>query len=161
MLESGASTMVSWLATYLGHSTVLIGSVWAFCRYLPIDALTRSTLWKISLVGGMFTATLQTGLGYEPLLGNMAFETGASAPATMAPAPPVEPVVIDERRACVGCDGPLVVVESDEVTAVIAPGFVVVDGADGSLVVSREGGFVVVDGGREFAIDDEPPSPPE
>ena len=44
MLESGASTMVSWLATYAAHSTVLIGSVWAFCRYFPLDALTRGTL---------------------------------------------------------------------------------------------------------------------
>ena len=150
MLESGASTMVSWLATYLGHSTVLIGSVWAFCRYLPIDALTRSTLWKISLVGGMFTATLQTGLGYEPLLGNMAFETGVEATAvTAVTAPPVEPVVIDEAHACVGCDGPLVVVESDDVTAVITPGLVVIDGADGSLVMSRDGGVRP----RETGID--------
>ena len=134
MLESGASTMVSWLGTYLAHSTVLVGSVWAFCRYFPLDALTRSTLWKISLVGGLFTATLQTGLGYEPLLGNVAVETGADT-ATVAAAEPTTVAEAGEFAACVGCDGPVILVESGELTAVIAPGFVALDGPHGTRVV--------------------------
>ncbi|MBL8973102.1 MAG: DNA-binding protein, partial [Myxococcales bacterium] len=67
-----ALTVVAWLATYLVHSTLLIGTVWAFTRWCSLDSLTRSLLWKLALVGGLFTATLQTGLGVRPWLGQVA-----------------------------------------------------------------------------------------
>ena len=72
MIESLALTTLSWLATYLVHSTLLIGCVWAFTRGCTLDSLTRSLLWKLALVGGLFTATLQTGLGVRPWLGQVA-----------------------------------------------------------------------------------------
>ena len=126
-------TMVSWLGTYFVHSTVLVGSVWAFTRFLPLDALTRSLLWKMSLVGGLFTATLQTGLGVEPLFGSVSVEAGSVAPevppplaAVPAPPPPQvrefsAPVFVQHAHGCVGCE-PQVLVVSDEGVTVQADG---------------------------------------
>ncbi|PCC74630.1 M56 family metallopeptidase [Nannocystis exedens] len=122
-----AHTTVSWLGTYFVHSTVLIGGVWMFSRFLPLDALTRSLLWKMSLVGGLFTATLQTGLGVEPMFGRVT--VAASSPAAVAPRTAPPPPVIEEEpapllvpftRACVGCESHVVVVSDDDVTAVFA-----------------------------------------
>ena len=67
-----ALTVVAWLATYIVHSTLLILTVWGFTRCCTLDSLTRSLLWKLALVGGLFTATLQTGLGVRPWLGQVA-----------------------------------------------------------------------------------------
>ncbi|HEY8375691.1 MAG TPA: M56 family metallopeptidase [Nannocystis sp.] len=108
-LAGPAHTMVSWLGTYFVHSTVLIGGVWMFSRYLPLDALTRSFLWKTALVGGLFTATLQTGLGVEPLLGTVSVASGTAPPVEETlPAPPPPPVAevtaAPAVHACVGCE---------------------------------------------------------
>ena len=78
-LESIALTVVAWLATYIVHSTLLIGTVWGFTRACQLDSLTRSLLWKLALVGGLFTATLQTGLGVRPLLGQLAMVSERAA----------------------------------------------------------------------------------
>ena len=86
MIETFALTALSWLATYLVHSTLLIGCVWAFTRWCSLDSLTRSLLWKLALVGGLFTATFQNGLGVQPALGVLAL-----APPAEQPAPPLPP----------------------------------------------------------------------
>lgn len=130
-LAGPAHTMVSWLGTYFVHSTVLIGGVWMFGRFLPLDALTRSLLWKMSLVGGLFTATLQTGLGVEPLFGTVSVESGttaAPAPGTVTASPPAPVVAAAEPppasfvHGCVGCElpGSQVVIVSDEGVTIIA-----------------------------------------
>ncbi len=67
----------SWLLTYLLHSTLLLGAVWLLVRRLVQSAALRDLLWKAALVGGLLTATLQTGLGYESLGGAMSL--GGSA----------------------------------------------------------------------------------
>ncbi|MCY1059803.1 M56 family metallopeptidase [Nannocystis sp. SCPEA4] len=144
MLDPSASlagpavhTVVSWLGTYFVHSTVLVGGVWAFTRFLPLDSLTRSLLWKMSLVGGLFTATLQTGLGVEPLFGSVSVEAGStvgeSLPppptpplATVAAPPPPQvrefsaPVFVQHTHGCVGCEPQVLVVSDEGVTAVFA-----------------------------------------
>ncbi|PCC69003.1 Signal transducer regulating beta-lactamase production, contains metallopeptidase domain [Nannocystis exedens] len=140
MLDPAASlagpavhTMVSWLGTYFVHSSVLIGGVWAFTRFLPLDSLTRSLLWKMSLVGGLFTATLQTGLGVEPLLGSVHVEAGSLAPAEVAPAPataiaPPPPQVVEfaapvmrpQLHGCAGCEPQVMMLSDEGVTAVFA-----------------------------------------
>ena len=86
-------TTLAWLATYLIHSSALILAVWGFTRWCSLDPLTRSLLWKIALVGGLFTATLQTGLGVQPALGHI--EVGAP-PLPAPPTPPIETVEIEE-----------------------------------------------------------------
>ncbi|MBL9102782.1 MAG: hypothetical protein JNL82_17680, partial [Myxococcales bacterium] len=77
--------MLAWLATYLIHSTVLILGVWGFTRWCVLDSLTRSLLWKLALVGGLFTATLQTGFGVRPALGTFALESPAPAVPEVLP----------------------------------------------------------------------------
>jgi beta-lactamase regulating signal transducer with metallopeptidase domain len=56
--------------TYAVHSTVLIGIAWTsstllerFGRSQALLAVVRERLWKLALVGGLATATLQTALG--------------------------------------------------------------------------------------------------
>ncbi|MCY0989895.1 hypothetical protein OV203_22340 [Nannocystis sp. ILAH1] len=143
MFDPAVHTVVSWLGTYFVHSSVLIGGVWAFTRFLPLDSLTRSLLWKMSLVGGLFTATLQTGLGVEPLLGSMHVEAGSLAPgepplapdtATAPPPPQVvelaAPVMMPQLHGCVGCEPQVVMVSDEGVTAVFAaPAHVRIDHA--------------------------------
>ncbi|MCY1009057.1 hypothetical protein OV079_26550 [Nannocystis pusilla] len=133
MFDPAVHTVVSWLGTYFVHSSVLIGGTWAFTRFLPLDSLTRSLLWKMSLVGGLFTATLQTGLGVEPLLGSVHVEAGSLAPGepplapdtAIAPPPPqvvevAAPVMMPELHGCVGCEPQVVMISDAGVTAVFA-----------------------------------------
>ncbi|MBZ5711040.1 M56 family metallopeptidase [Nannocystis pusilla] len=144
MLDPSASlagpavhTVVSWLGTYFVHSTVLVGGVWAFTRFLPLDSLTRSLLWKMSLVGGLFTATLQTGLGVQPLFGSVSVEAGSTVQkslpppptpplATVAAPPPPQvressaPVLVQHTHGCVGCEPKVLVVSDEGLTAVFA-----------------------------------------
>ncbi|MBA3547724.1 MAG: hypothetical protein H0T76_14660, partial [Nannocystis sp.] len=96
MTESFTLTALSWLATYLVHSTLLIGCVWAFTGACSFDSLTRSLLWKLALVGGLFTATLQTGLGVQPALGLL---TLSEPEAPMELAPPVHVMAEPEQES--------------------------------------------------------------
>lgn len=68
-MESSA-LLVAWLLTYLVHSTVLLGSAWVVTRLIRSNAY-KEALWKCALVGGLVSATLQLGLGFEPLGGRM------------------------------------------------------------------------------------------
>ena len=114
-------TTLAWLATYLIHSSALILAVWGFTRWCALDSLTRSLLWKIALVGGLFTATLQTGLGVQPALGNYA----VTAPPTP---PPIETIAIEEELEEVeDAAREVVVLEID-------------DGAQSVTIVSMHGG---------------------
>ena len=114
-------TTLAWLATYLIHSSALILAVWGFTRWCALDSLTRSLLWKIALVGGLFTATLQTGLGVQPALGNYV----VAAPPTP---PPIETIAIEEELEEVeDAAREVVVLEID-------------DGAQSVTIVSMHGG---------------------
>jgi beta-lactamase regulating signal transducer with metallopeptidase domain len=50
-----------WLLTYLVHSTILIAGAWLLSRRLG-SAQMRDLLWKVALVGGIVTASLQSFL---------------------------------------------------------------------------------------------------
>ena len=63
--------ILAWLLTYAVHSTVLILAVWLLTATVIRSHTTRDTLWKLALVGGVFTATLQIGLGVRPVFGNI------------------------------------------------------------------------------------------
>ncbi|MGH7550619.1 MAG: M56 family metallopeptidase [Gemmatimonadota bacterium] len=52
--------LLSWLATYALHSTLLIGAAWVATRRGPLAASTaRDAIWKIATTGALLTATLQ------------------------------------------------------------------------------------------------------
>ena len=92
----------SWLLTYLIHSTLLLSLAWLVTSRVRggVRALAlRDMVWKAALVGGLATATLQTGLELQPLGGAIALDRTA-APLAMpteaagnraAPRPRVEP----------------------------------------------------------------------
>ncbi|MHC4944187.1 MAG: M56 family metallopeptidase [Planctomycetota bacterium] len=71
-----------WLLTYLLHSTVLLGSFWLITRgsRFPSEAL-KDALWKFAVIGGLITATVQVGLGIDPLSGRIQLEEKAGVVA--------------------------------------------------------------------------------
>jgi beta-lactamase regulating signal transducer with metallopeptidase domain len=76
---------VAWAATFILHSTLLIGSIWLLTRMLGMKAMAvQDKLWKVALIGALFSCTVQAGLG-----------DGAIAPRfslTRVPGPPVAAV---------------------------------------------------------------------
>lgn len=118
MTESITLTALSWLATYLVHSTLLIGCVWAFTGACSLDSLTRSLLWKLALVGGLFTATLQTGLGVQPALG-LSSLTGPATEAAPVPVPVPERLSVESRVLLISGSE---VIRVDEQGVCIGPG---------------------------------------
>lgn len=82
----------SWLLTYLIHSTLLLSLAWLVTSRVrggaPAPAL-RDMIWKAALVGGLATATLQTGLELQPLGGAIVLDRAAAPLATPAVAPDV------------------------------------------------------------------------
>jgi len=73
---------LAWLFTYAVHSTLLLGAAWALARRVRGEAW-REWVWKTALVGGVVTASLQTGLGLEPGTGR--FELSAAPALDGAP----------------------------------------------------------------------------
>jgi len=56
--------VLAWAATFLLHSTLLIGSIWLLTRLLGMKAMTvQDKLWKVALAGALFSCTVQAGLG--------------------------------------------------------------------------------------------------
>ncbi|MCB9505574.1 MAG: HEAT repeat domain-containing protein [Gemmatimonadales bacterium] len=58
--------LAGWLLTYALHSTVLLGLAWLILRTRRTDARTRDVLWKVAMVGGIVTASVQTALDLRP-----------------------------------------------------------------------------------------------
>lgn len=83
---------LAWLLTYLVHSTLVLGGTWAVTEFLQVNSLRwRDRLWKLALVGGLVTASLQVGMGLEPFGGSWALREDPP-PALEAPAEsPEEP----------------------------------------------------------------------
>ena len=51
-----SSIVLSWLLTYLLHSTLLLGGAWLTWRWLPREALAlKEALWRTALLGGFFS----------------------------------------------------------------------------------------------------------
>lgn len=101
-----AATAAAWLATYAVHSTLLLGGAWLLARRLGGRRLAvQEAVWKLALVGGLLTATLQLGLGVRPLGGGWAWEPAAGtagdprgAPA-LAPLAPLAPTAAMPAKA--------------------------------------------------------------
>jgi len=80
-----ASSTLAWLLTYAVHSTVLLGMAWLVLRVLRSDHAVADTLWKVALVGGLVTASLQTALDLRPAGSVSLVRTEATT--TTAPGP--------------------------------------------------------------------------
>ena len=67
------ATITTWLLTYLAHSTILLGAAWLIAHFLGDRRLAlQEILLRTALGGGLLTATLQIGLGVEPVGGSLA-----------------------------------------------------------------------------------------
>ncbi|KQV53388.1 hypothetical protein ASC95_11660 [Pelomonas sp. Root1217] len=88
---------MTWLCSYLLHSSLLIGALWAAERFGGLARLatsTQETLWRLALLGGLVSASL-------PML--------ATLPQT-APAGAARPAVVMQEAAPVPADvGPILV----------------------------------------------------
>jgi len=79
-MAAGPHVLV-WLLTYLLHSTLLLGAVWLLTRRMSTRAAAaREALWKTALLGGLVTASLQVGVGLEPLTGKWSVPLEWSTP---------------------------------------------------------------------------------
>ena len=82
ILDTVALGVLAFLLTYLLHSTLLLGGVWAVTKLGWVRrAGTEDTLWKLGLVGGLVTASLVTLTGFTPLAGRLSLtDVGIAAP---------------------------------------------------------------------------------
>jgi HEAT repeat protein/beta-lactamase regulating signal transducer with metallopeptidase domain len=85
------TALPAWLATYAIHSTLLLGAVAAYTGSGAGRPAARDRLWKIALVGGILTATLQLALDVRPYVGEWELPPAASwrSHAAVAAAAPV------------------------------------------------------------------------
>ncbi len=60
--------VVSWLLTYLLHSTLLLGGAWVLLRLRPLRPEWEETLWKVAAFGALVTATAHTLLDCDPFV---------------------------------------------------------------------------------------------
>ena len=62
-----ALALTGWALTYLVHSTILLAAAWAVGRLLSERrSAVKETLWRVALLGGLLTATVQPATGIEP-----------------------------------------------------------------------------------------------
>ncbi|HEX9393243.1 MAG TPA: M56 family metallopeptidase, partial [Gemmatimonadales bacterium] len=60
------SSLFAWLLTYLIHSTVLLGLAWLVTRRLRLEPAASDLLWKVALLAGLVTGTIQSRLQLTP-----------------------------------------------------------------------------------------------
>lgn len=122
-LARWAAPATAWMLTYAVHSTLLLGAAWGLTHLLGERRLAlQETVWKLALVGGIATATLQLGLGVEPLAGSWslpvtpvaAADRGAAVDAALRPADRLEAQASSVTGTKVDAAGPRVVPRSAE-----------------------------------------------
>lgn len=92
--------LLAFVATYVLHSTLLLGTAWLAARSILRSRLrARELVWRTALVGSVLTSAAQLGLDIDPLAGRIAL--GPHAPAlgdsrapdrTAAQSFPIEPL---------------------------------------------------------------------
>lgn len=128
------ASMIAWVVTYVLHSTILVLGAWLLERRWGDRPERMSAVWKTALVGGLLTATVQTGLGVVPAAGRWALSdevTSEQARASAAVGTSVREDVRGTER--VGSDEPLA---SNEPVASAGAGAVVASAGDHGLVAT-------------------------
>ncbi len=127
-----AESAAAWLLTYALHSTVLLGLAWLVVRIRRAEPATAEILWKVALIGGVVTASLQSALDLRPA-GTIALARSTlTAPSTAAPTSDLElsPQASMAERKALGVDRTATPTPSNEAVggsdpsrASIAPSF--------------------------------------
>jgi Zn-dependent protease with chaperone function len=100
---------LSWMLTYLIHSTILVLSVWLICRGIKplakrIGPSGENLGWKLALVGAFVSASVQVAAGVDPVLGALELEAGPKV-VERAPALKSQPQqLLRTRPVIVGAD---------------------------------------------------------
>lgn len=93
---SMSAAIAAWVLTYLVHSTIFIVGAIVLSRWLRDRPEHMSGIWKVALVGGVLTATVQVGLGVAPLGGRVTLEPGGPvAPVVASEVAGLEPAPLD------------------------------------------------------------------
>ena len=102
------ATLISWVGTYLMHSTLLIAAVWLATRWIR-SASARDALWKLALAGAVFTAAIQLTVPFDALLPKAAPQrmTVNVAPQVVAPAVAAAPARISHTSKTAPAPWPL------------------------------------------------------
>lgn len=66
-----AEIAVAWAATYALHSTILLLAAYLLERRLSDRPEIMSPVWKFAVLAGLVTASVQVGVGVEPLAGRI------------------------------------------------------------------------------------------
>ncbi|MFL6237038.1 MAG: M56 family metallopeptidase [Thermoanaerobaculia bacterium] len=84
---SFAGQALAWMLTYLLHSTLLLGLAWLASKPLSRwSVAAEEMVWKLALVGALFTASLQLAAGWQPLAGQWRLaDLGGTAAAVTVP----------------------------------------------------------------------------
>jgi beta-lactamase regulating signal transducer with metallopeptidase domain len=73
--ENGHLMIAAWLATYLVHSTILLGLAWFVAgRLLRSRDDLAEMIWKLAIVTPLLSATIQVAFGLEPVIGRFVIE---------------------------------------------------------------------------------------
>src|SRR6185295_10426351 len=85
---------IAWLLTYLLHSTLLLSIAWLASKPLGRwSVAAEEAVWKLALVGALFTASLQLAAGWEPAAGRWSLPRAAAPAAVVDLAVPAAPVL--------------------------------------------------------------------
>ena len=81
-----ALAALAWLFTYALHSTLMLGSAWLATRRMSdARAGLRERVWKFAILAAFVTASVQVGMGFEPLGGRLALRRAPLAEEQDAP----------------------------------------------------------------------------
>src|SRR5947208_320389 len=96
-----ASSMFAWLLTYLIHSSALLGLAWLVTRRRRLEPVAADLLWKVALVAGLVTGTIQSRL-------DLSTSRAVTLPAAASPAAPSlrEPAIVPSNESPVGTTSP-------------------------------------------------------
>ena len=124
---------LAWLLTYALHSTLLLGTAWLITsRGWLRSVRVKEILWRTALLGGLFSASVQTAIELEPFGGLFVLQE-VSENAAVVSTPSAPGPVIDHTHS-LAVQGPLAHTFREEATS---PGT-----AGAALAGSASAGFV-------------------
>ena len=94
--------LMNWLLTYLAHSTLLIGALWALDRLvLGRDPVRRERLWRAALVVPLVSAGLQVAAPQFAVTEPVAVEYESAAPVVQVASEPALPARAESAQPVV------------------------------------------------------------
>jgi HEAT repeat protein/beta-lactamase regulating signal transducer with metallopeptidase domain len=100
-LDAASAAILSWLLTYLIHSTILLGAAVAIAARFADEHTWLDRIWKTALLGPLVTASVQIGSDAFPLGGR--WPIGVAAPvAVLRPMPPAPRIETPQEQPPTG-----------------------------------------------------------